>query len=111
MHKRYKTAPILGSVSFTTRFCVEFISLHDAQFHATELLNVYSGGDLTDYIINFVNNLDPNGPTVTHWPKYTNSNPQLLTFLDGDTPRTITTDNYRVDQMNFVTNVSLRSPL
>ncbi|KAI0793056.1 carotenoid ester lipase precursor [Irpex lacteus] len=93
LHKRYKTAPILGS------------------FHATELLNVYSGGDLTDYIINFVNNLDPNGPTVTHWPKYNNSNPQLLTFLDGDTPRTITTDNYRVDQMNFVTNVSLRSPL
>ncbi|KAI0793055.1 carotenoid ester lipase precursor [Irpex lacteus] len=93
LSKRFKAAPILGS------------------FHATDLLNVYTGGDLTDYIINFVNNLDPNGPSITNWPKYTNSNPQLLTFLDGITPRTITTDNYRVDQMNFVTDLSLQFPI
>ncbi|KAI0088623.1 carotenoid ester lipase precursor [Irpex rosettiformis] len=93
LSKRFKIAPILGS------------------FHATDLLNVYTGGDMTDYIINFVNNLDPNGPTVTNWPKYTNANPQLLTFLDGLIPRTITKDNYRVDQMNFVTNLSLQFPI
>jgi acetylcholinesterase len=66
---------------------------------------------MSDYIINFVNNLNPNGPTVTRWPQYSNANPQLLTFLDGLIPRTITSDNYRADQMDFLTQLSLASPL
>ncbi|KAI0345568.1 carotenoid ester lipase precursor [Trametopsis cervina] len=93
LSKRFKATPFLGS------------------FHATDLLNVYTAGDMSDYVINFVNNLDPNGPTVTHWPKYTNAKPQLLTFLDGLIPRIITQDDYRVDQMKFLTELSLQAPI
>ncbi|KAI0699094.1 carotenoid ester lipase precursor [Cytidiella melzeri] len=93
LSKRFKATPYLGS------------------FHATDLLNVYTAGDMSDYIINFVNNLNPNGNTVDNWPTYTNANPQLMTFLDGLIPRTITLDNYRVDQMNFLTQLSLQYPL
>ncbi|KAI0699098.1 carotenoid ester lipase precursor [Cytidiella melzeri] len=93
LSKRFKTTRFLGS------------------FHATDLLNVYTAGDMSDYIINFVNNLNPNGNTVDNWPTYTNANPQLMTFLDGTVPRTITLDDYRADQMNFLTQVSLQYPL
>ncbi len=66
---------------------------------------------MTDYLVNFVNNLDPNGKTGISWPKYTTSSPNLLTFLDGVTPLTITKDNYRVDGFNLLTKLSLEFPL
>ena len=61
---------------------------------------------MADFLINFVNNLDPNGKTGISWPKYTTSSPQLLTFLDGLTPLTITNDDYRVDGLNFLTKLA-----
>lgn len=66
---------------------------------------------MTDYLINFVNHLDPNGPNTVNWPKYTPSSPQLLTLVDGSTPFTITTDTYREEPMAFVSNLSLKYPL
>ena len=66
---------------------------------------------MADYLINFVNHLDPNGNTVPSWPKYTTSSPNLLTFLDGLIPITITHDDYRVDAMNLITELSLQFPL
>lgn len=86
-----------------------------SQAHGTDILNVYGGGDMADYLINFVNNLDPNGKTGISWPKYTAASPQLLEFYDiiipGINGLKITTDNYRVDAMNFITQLSLKFPL
>ncbi|KAI0655443.1 carotenoid ester lipase precursor [Cubamyces menziesii] len=93
LSKRLKALPGLGSA------------------HATDILNVYGGGEMADYLINFVNHLDPNGNTVPSWPKYTTSSPNLLTFLDGLIPITITDDDYRVDAMNLITELSLQFPL
>ena len=66
---------------------------------------------MADYLINFVNNLNPNGKTGISWPQYSVSSPKLLTFLDGLTPLTITNDDYRVDAMNEMTALSLKFPL
>ncbi|RDX48880.1 carotenoid ester lipase precursor [Lentinus brumalis] len=93
LNKRLKGLPALGTA------------------HGTDIINVYGGGDMTDYLVNFVNNLDPNGKTGISWPKYTTSSPKLLTFLDGVTPLTITKDDYRVDGFNLLTKLSLEFPL
>lgn len=66
---------------------------------------------MADYLINFVNNLDPNGKTGISWPKYTTSSPKLLTFLDGLIPLSITNDDYRVEAMQLLTKLSLQFPL
>ena len=92
--KRFKSLPILGSV------------------HASDILNIYGPGDLTDYLIHFVTNLDPNGGSSPQWPQYTTSSRQLLTFLDDPvTNITITRDTYRTDGMEFLTKLSLAHPL
>ncbi|KAH9040256.1 carotenoid ester lipase precursor [Lactarius hengduanensis] len=93
LSKRLKSLPILGSA------------------HASDIANIYGGQDLTDYLIHFVTTLDPNGGSGPHWPQYTTSSPQLLTLLDGAVPATITLDTYRVDGMNFLTELSLVHPL
>ena len=66
---------------------------------------------MTDYLINFVNHLDPNGPTALAWPKYSTSSPKLLTLQDLLIPQIITDDTYRKDAMNFATQLSLANPL
>jgi len=94
LSKRLKATPFLGSL------------------HASDLVNVYGGADMTDFLINFVNSLDPNGPTTLSWPKYdpTSSSPQLMTFLDGVIPEVLSPDTYRQDAMNFVTKLALADP-
>ncbi|KAI0790998.1 carotenoid ester lipase precursor [Abortiporus biennis] len=95
MSKRLKATPVLGSL------------------HGSDLLNSYSGGDLTDYLVNFVNHLDPNGAgSVISWPQYdaTSSSPQILTFLDGMEPEVITPDTFRQEAINFVIGLDLRNP-
>ncbi|KAF4576963.1 hypothetical protein EYR36_004947 [Pleurotus pulmonarius] len=95
LSKRFKIAPFLGS------------------FHASDILNVYFGGELGDYLINFVNKLDPNGQgRGINWPKYTTSSPNLVTFNDNLLfPVTITQDTFRKDAINFLTGVTLANPL
>ncbi|TCD60884.1 hypothetical protein EIP91_009375 [Steccherinum ochraceum] len=93
LSKRSKSLPDLGSA------------------HTTDLLNVYGPGDLTDYLINFVNNLDPNGPTVLSWPKYDTTSVSLLTLLDGSPSQTITTDTFRKDAIAFDIQLALAHPL
>ena len=88
--KRQKSVPILGS------------------FHSSDLLNIYGGGDLTDFLIQFVTHLNPNGVFGPHWPLYTRLSPQLMTLLDNQvTNRTVTLDTYRVEGMEFITDLSL----
>lgn len=99
MSQRLKALPILGSV------------------HGSDLLNVYGGGELADYLIRFVSNLNPNDPAggdggVTfNWPQYTTASPDLLTFLDGLIPMEISQDTYRQAAMEGLTQVTLVNPI
>ena len=72
---------------------------------------MYTGGDMAEYLINFVNYLDPNGQSLQSWPKYNNSNPKVLTFLDGLEPLNVTTDSYRKEPMDLLTELSQKYPL
>ena len=92
MNKRLKSLPILGSV------------------HGSDLPNIYGGGDLTDFLIQFVTNLDPNSGSSPEWPQYTTSSPQLMTLLGDQLTsdnKTITLDTYRLEGIEFITNISL----
>lgn len=82
-----------------------------AQFHSTDLQNVYGPGDMTDYLIRFAATLNPNGNTNINWPQYTTQSPQLLTFLDGPTPEVITQDTYRAEQLTFLSQLFLENPV
>ncbi|KAJ7609564.1 Alpha/Beta hydrolase protein [Mycena polygramma] len=95
LNKRYKAVPFLGS------------------FHTTDVFNVYKDGELTDYLINFVTNLDPNGKTVPAWPGYTTAAPNLMTFFDGvgQAPTAVTQDTFREEAMRVLPNVSLQYPI
>ncbi|KAJ6554989.1 carotenoid ester lipase precursor [Mycena vulgaris] len=93
LSKRLKGLPLLGS------------------FHVSDILNIYFGGELTDYLINFATNLDPNGRTVPTWPAYTTATPNMMTFLDGLFPTTITQDTFRAEAMKFLTNITLEFPI
>ncbi|KXN87213.1 Lipase 1 [Leucoagaricus sp. SymC.cos] len=100
LSKRFKTEPYLGSAS----------PMHDIM-HVSDLFNIFGGEELTNYLINFVIKLDPNGLGLPPWPKYTTSSPQMLTFWDGFVPTTITQDTFRREGIDFITNVSLAHPL
>ena len=90
VNKRLKSVPYLGS------------------FHGSDLANIFGRGDLTDFLIYFATDLDPNGDLSPPWPQYTISSPQLMTLIDGGvTNRTITLDTFRVEGMNLLTNLSL----
>ncbi|KAI0044198.1 carotenoid ester lipase precursor [Auriscalpium vulgare] len=93
LSKRLKALPALGSV------------------HGSDILNVYGPGDMTDYLVRFATNLDPNGGSNLNWPKYTTASPNLLTFLDGLVPQTITPDTYRADGFTYLTQLSLQHPI
>ncbi|KAF8883776.1 carotenoid ester lipase precursor [Gymnopilus junonius] len=95
LSKRLKALPVVGSV------------------HASDILNVYGGGEMEDYLIRFAATLNPNSQSLLsfQWPKYDLKNRQLLTFLDGLIPLIITTDTYRQEAMQFLTNVTLANPI
>ncbi|KAI0314400.1 Alpha/Beta hydrolase protein [Amylostereum chailletii] len=93
LSKRLKTTPVVGS------------------YHGSDLQdNVYAPGDMTDYLVRFATSLDPNGATGIHWPQYTNTSPQLLTFLDGNESLAITDDTYRQEALQFVIDLSVSAP-
>ncbi|KAF9523406.1 carotenoid ester lipase precursor [Crepidotus variabilis] len=93
LSKRMKALPVVGSV------------------HASDLLNVYGGGEMGDYLIRFATNLDPNGGFLTTWPKYTLQAQKLLTFYDGLIPLGITKDNFRQLPIKSVTDATLAFPI
>ena len=92
VNKRQKSLPILGSA------------------HASDIPIIYGGKDLTNYLIHFATNLDPNGGSDAHWPQYTPKWPQLLTLYDS-LPSNVTLDTYRAEAMKFLTELSLVHPL
>ncbi|KAJ7358285.1 hypothetical protein DFH08DRAFT_687426, partial [Mycena albidolilacea] len=90
LKKRYKAVPFLGS------------------FHTTDIFNVFKGGELTDYLINFVNSPDPNGKTVPTWPGYMRGTEFNDDWGGADAG---SQDTFRVDAMKVLTNVSLPFPI
>ncbi|KAF7792591.1 hypothetical protein EIP86_003685 [Pleurotus ostreatoroseus] len=93
LSKRFKDTPNLGSS------------------HGTDVQLAYGQTDFTDYIVNFVHNLDPNGPTVPEWPQYSTKAPQLMTLLDGPVPINITLDTFREEPMAFMQQLALVNPV
>ena len=91
-----------------TAFSVGSMNL---KFHSSDLDNVYGPGDMTDYLVRFAANLDPNGNTGIHWPKYdAEKAPSLLTFVDGPVPLETTSDTYRKEAMDAAMALSLTNP-
>ncbi|KAJ3790209.1 Alpha/Beta hydrolase protein [Lentinula aff. detonsa] len=93
INKRLKSLPVLGSA------------------HGTDILNVYGGGDMADYLIRFAATLDPNGNTGIEWPQYTTSSPNMLQFNDGLIPLTLSLDDYRESAISFTTQLLLANPV
>ena len=82
-----------------------------------DVSDVYDGAELTDYLISFVHDLDPNGGdtgntrTRTLWPQYTLASPKVMTFVDGLFPLTVLNDDHRAEGMRLVSELSLEYPL
>ncbi|KAK0460006.1 carotenoid ester lipase precursor [Desarmillaria tabescens] len=93
LSKRLKLVPLLGA------------------FHASDILNVYFGGDMADYLIRFAATLNPSGSTGIQWPQWTTNSPNLLTFNDGLLPLTITQDTFRGDAMSGLSKILLANPI
>ncbi|KIO28124.1 hypothetical protein M407DRAFT_231060 [Tulasnella calospora MUT 4182] len=89
-------------------------------FHALDLLAMYSSGPMQDYLINFVNTLDPNnGPNprgLPNWPKYvpkgtgTNAAAQLVLPKTDLGSLSFGVDNYREDAIALIQQASLKFP-
>ena len=75
------------------------------------MLNIYGQGELTDYLIHFVNDLNPNGNGSVYWPQYTPSNPTLMTFLDGAVPSELEKEDFREKPISYLTKLLLKYPL
>lgn len=94
IHKRGKSTPFIGAA------------------HGTDLMNIFGLQELTDYFIYFTHNLDPNGNIQLPWPQYDVQNPVTLVFQDSLFFPVITEpDDFRVDPLNFVANLSLLHPI
>jgi len=96
IYKKLKALPVLGSA------------------HATDLLNsFFLEGDMSDHVLSFVNNLDPNsgGFFSYKWPRYTTSGKQMAEYSDGLIQLSTTTDTYREEQMAYLTEVTLTNPV
>ncbi|TFK86058.1 carotenoid ester lipase precursor [Polyporus arcularius HHB13444] len=81
--------------------------------HGSDLSNVYGPGDMTDYLIHFVNHGDPNGPEdhLLGWPQYNVQSRHQMTFLDSPSPLIVESDVYRAEAFQRLTELSLEFPL
>ncbi|KIP02703.1 hypothetical protein PHLGIDRAFT_78736 [Phlebiopsis gigantea 11061_1 CR5-6] len=94
-------------------FCAsESSSLTAPQYHGSDGPEFFApGGQMIDYLVNFVNHFDPNGQNLTAWPKYTTATPTLLTLDDGPIPLTLTNDTFRQEAMAYLVELGLQHPL
>ncbi|KAK7017797.1 hypothetical protein R3P38DRAFT_2784753 [Favolaschia claudopus] len=77
---------------------------HRLQWHASNVHNVF---ELTDYLINFLTNIDPPSPQYAE-------NPNLMTFCErlfGQAVTEATRARLRGEAMGVLRNVSLRFPM
>ncbi len=109
--------PAIGDVSsmrrrLSFRLVLIYISVrHLIQAHTTDLLNAFGPGDMTDFFVRFVNDLNPNGDIKLQWPPYDPTTRATLQFNDGAVPLNITVDNERLAGTNELASLSLRFPI
>ena len=78
--------------------------------HGSDIQIIYGGKGLTDYLIHFATNLNPNGDHLPNWPEYTPTSPQMLTFYAG-VPTNITQDTYRAEAISYLEEISRSNPV
>ncbi|KAI0793612.1 carotenoid ester lipase precursor [Fomes fomentarius] len=79
--------------------------------HGADTPLAYKPGDMIDYFVRFVNDLNPNSDTGVQWPKYDAAARLSLEFsIDVDTPLRIVADDARSEAMGVVSALSLRFP-
>jgi len=83
--------------------------------HGADLTLVFDGGELQEYLIQFVANLDPNrgpaSPTLMKWPQYTLPTKATIVFQDKEPRSRIDNDTFRGAQMDFLRDLELKYPL
>ncbi|KAI0766817.1 Alpha/Beta hydrolase protein, partial [Irpex lacteus] len=84
-------------------------SLPDLGSYHTSDLSIFSGNDMADYLINFVNYHNPNGKGNTSWPQYASTNPVLFTFLEGNVTHALSKDDFRTEAIDYLNKLSLNS--
>ncbi|KAI0738668.1 carotenoid ester lipase precursor [Daedaleopsis nitida] len=78
--------------------------------HGSDLLTAYGPGDMTDYFVRFVNDLDPNGASGVQWPKFSPATRQALQFNDGDPTLEVVPDIARLNGTAALFGLSLKFP-
>ncbi|KAK0201482.1 carotenoid ester lipase precursor [Desarmillaria ectypa] len=98
----------LSSMQNIQAFCKELVMAFNilGAFRTSDILNVYLGGDMADYLIHFAATLNP-----SESPQWTNRSPNLLTFNDSLLPVTITQDTFRSNAMNGLSEILFRNPI
>ncbi|KZV67243.1 alpha/beta-hydrolase [Peniophora sp. CONT] len=93
LYKRGKQTPLLGA------------------YHSTDVISIYAGSELLDYLIQFAATLEPGSGGNVEWPQYSVESPQLMTFLDGEEPLALTNDTYRAEAIRAVVEFSTDNSL
>ncbi|KAI0794098.1 carotenoid ester lipase precursor [Fomes fomentarius] len=78
--------------------------------HGSDLFNAYGPGDMTEYFIRFVNDLNPNAKKGVQWPQFNSIFRWQLQFVDGNQPLRVSLDVDRLLAMLEVASLSLRFP-
>ncbi|KAI0681827.1 carotenoid ester lipase precursor [Earliella scabrosa] len=78
--------------------------------HGSDLLIAFGPGDITNYLVRFVNDLDPNEGSDLHWPLFNVIYRATLQLDDGDTPLEITADVQRMNGTDELFQLSSRFP-
>ena len=81
--------------------------------HGSDLITAFGPGDMTDYFICFVHDLDRNGSgdQGVRWPRYNASARLTLQYNDGSVPLNVTVDDERIVGTEELTSLALRFPL
>jgi len=78
---------------------------HLGAAHSSDLVDAFSGGVTTDYFVQFITHLDPNGHSasprsILPWPKYSNDLPSVMRFFHHNIPVSLGQDGYREEALN-----------
>ncbi|KAH8831768.1 Alpha/Beta hydrolase protein [Flagelloscypha sp. PMI_526] len=79
--------------------------------HGTDILDIYGESDLTSYFVQFCVSLDPNvgKAGLRNWPQYDLSGRTMLEIYDVGTG--LGKDDYRVEPMKYLSNLTYTYPI